>query len=67
MAEKRIDISYSAASQFERISRYASLDTSEHVVSSHYAYDEYGQLSQLAHSTNTAPPASIWSSDVLAG
>jgi RHS repeat-associated protein len=57
VAEKRVDLSYDAASQWARISRYADLAGAQHVASSHYTYDAASRLTRLAHSPSTTPPA----------
>jgi RHS repeat-associated protein len=53
VTDKRIDFSYNDLSQFDTISRYASLDTSEFVVASTYAYDLANRLSSLGHAQNS--------------
>jgi YD repeat-containing protein len=60
VAAKRADFAYNNASQFTKISRYADLAGTQHVASSHYAYDDIGRLKQLTHSTSTTAPTSGW-------
>lgn len=57
VTEKRVDLSYDAASQWAMISRYADLAGTQHVASSHYTYDAASRLTRLAHSPSTTPPA----------
>ena len=58
VADKRLDFTYNARGQFSTITRYASLDTSELVVTSNYGYDNIGRLTSLDH---------VQSSTTLAG
>jgi YD repeat-containing protein len=67
VADKRADFSYDASGAFTRISRYADLAGTEHVASSHFAYDGIGRLSRLTHSTSTTAPGSGFGSNALAG
>ena len=53
VAEKRIDISYDAAGQFNTVSRYADLAGTELVAESDYTYDLAGQLTALDHHQGT--------------
>jgi hypothetical protein len=53
VADKRVDFAYNALSQFTGIARYQSLDTSELVVTSAYAYDLANRLTALDHSSAT--------------
>ena len=49
VAEKRADFTYNALRQFDTITRYASLDTSEKVAASEYGYDALARLTDLEH------------------
>jgi RHS repeat-associated protein len=49
VAEKRVDFAFNAASQFDSITRYASLDTSEFVATTSFGYDLAHRLTSLQH------------------
>ena len=49
VADKRVDFAYNALGQFDTITRYASLDTSELVVTTDYDYDALARLTDLEH------------------
>ena len=49
VAAKRVDFTYFADGQFSTIARYASLDTSQLVAGSAYAYSAAGQITGLTH------------------
>jgi hypothetical protein len=49
VAEKRIDLSYDAASQWQTITRYADLAATKLVATSDYAFDAAGRLTALTH------------------
>ena len=49
VAAKRVDFTYFADGQFSTIARYASLDTSQLVAGSAYAYSAAGQITSLTH------------------
>src|SRR5438552_6985532 len=53
VADKRIDLAYNAAGQFDTIKRYADLAASKLVVTSAYSYDGLGRLTDLAHTKGT--------------
>jgi RHS repeat-associated protein len=67
VAQKRADFTYNAAGQLECITRYADWLGTQHVASSHYAYDGIGRLKSLIHSTNPLPPGEGWGEGPLAG
>jgi RHS repeat-associated protein len=50
VAEKRIDLAYDAASQWQTITRYADLSATKLVATSSYTYDAAGRLTSLDHS-----------------
>jgi RHS repeat-associated protein len=69
VAEKRVDFSYDQSGLVTQIDRYADLDASEHVVSSHYSYDGMGRLTKLTHNDVQLPlplPEG-WGEGILAG
>jgi hypothetical protein len=47
VAQKRADFTYNAAGQFEKITRFADWDGTQHVATSHYLYDDMGRVRQL--------------------
>ncbi|MCI0357229.1 MAG: HNH endonuclease [Planctomycetaceae bacterium] len=67
VAEKRVDFSYNAASQFDKITRYADLGGFEFVANTFYAYDGMGRLTKLLHTEDATAPGSGWGTDPLAG
>jgi RHS repeat-associated protein len=50
VAEKRIDLTYDAASQWQTITRYADLAATKLVATSAYAFDAAGRMTSLDHS-----------------
>ena len=50
VSEKRVDFTYDLDGQWDTMTRYASLDTSQFVATSLYAYDADGRLTGLTHS-----------------
>ncbi|MCL4207913.1 MAG: hypothetical protein KJ000_35960, partial [Pirellulaceae bacterium] len=64
VAEKRIDLSYDAASQYQTITRYADLAATKLVATSDYAFDAAGRLTGLSHAQGTTPLAGYtWTYD----
>ena len=53
VVDKRVDLSYNAASQMTGIVRYSDLAGNELVVESNYEYDGIGRLINLTHSRNS--------------
>jgi RHS repeat-associated protein len=50
VAEKRIDLTYDAASQWQSITRYADLAATKVVATSAYTFDAVGRMTSLDHS-----------------
>ena len=68
VAEKRIDLSYDAASQWQTITRYADLAGTKLVATSDYTFDAAGRLTALTHARQLPlPPGEGWGEGVLAG
>ncbi|MCL4207885.1 MAG: hypothetical protein KJ000_35820, partial [Pirellulaceae bacterium] len=64
VAEKRIDLSYDAASQWQTITRYADLAATKLVATSDYAFDAAGRLTALTHAQGVTPLAGYsWTYD----
>jgi YD repeat-containing protein len=64
VAEKRIDLAYDAASQWQTITRYADLAGTKLVAQSDYTFDAAGRLTALAHAQGTTTLADYtWSYD----
>ena len=49
VAAKRIDFTYDAASQFDTLTRYADLASTELVAVSDYTFDDAGRITDLSH------------------
>ena len=54
VADKRVDMSYNAASGMTRMTRYSDLAGTNLVAESNYTYDEAGRLIDLTHSDDAA-------------
>jgi YD repeat-containing protein len=67
IAEKRVDFAYTAAGQFQAISRYADVGGNELVANSFYGYDRIGRLTSIFHTMDSSAPTSGWGSGILAG
>jgi YD repeat-containing protein len=64
VAEKRIDLSYDAASQWQTITRYADLAATKLVATSDYTFDAAGRLTVLSHAQGATPLAGYsWTYD----
>ena len=65
VAEKRVDFTYDAAGQSDRMTRYADLNGSQMVASATYTFDLAGRLIALAYtqSNSTGLPSYAWSFD----
>jgi YD repeat-containing protein len=62
VAEKRIDLTYDAASQYQTITRYADLAATKLVASSDYTFDAAGRLTALTHAQDAVTLAGYtWS------
>jgi YD repeat-containing protein len=49
IANKRVDLTYNAAGQFDTITRYASTSATNLVATSTYGYDAAGRINSLTH------------------
>jgi RHS repeat-associated protein len=67
VADKRFDFTYSAASQFDKLTRYADLAGSEFVANTFHSYDGMGRLTKLLHTEDNTAPSSGWGTEPLAG
>ncbi|MCL4207914.1 MAG: hypothetical protein KJ000_35965 [Pirellulaceae bacterium] len=64
VAEKRIDLTYDAASQYQTITRYADLAATKLVATSDYTLDAAGRLTVLSHAQGATPLAGYsWTYD----
>jgi YD repeat-containing protein len=64
VAEKRIDLSYDATSQYQTITRYADLAPTKLVATSDYTFDAAGRLTALTHAQGATPLAGYtWTYD----
>jgi RHS repeat-associated protein len=64
VAEKRIDLSYDAASQWQTITRYADLAGTKLVATSDYTFDTAGRLTGLTYAQGATPLAGYtWTYD----
>jgi RHS repeat-associated protein len=64
VAEKRIDLSYDAASQWQTITRYGDLAATKLVATSDYTFDAAGRLTALTHEQGATPLAGYtWAYD----
>jgi YD repeat-containing protein len=64
VAEKRIDLTYDAASQWQTITRYADLAATKLVATSDYTFDAAGRLTALTHAQGATPLAGYtWTYD----
>jgi YD repeat-containing protein len=65
VAEKRIDLGYDAASQWQTITRYADLVGTKLVATSQYTYDAAGRLTGLNHMQGSTTLAGYaWQYDI---
>jgi YD repeat-containing protein len=65
VAEKRVDLAYDAASQWQSITRYADLAATKLVATSNYAFDAAGRLTNLDHVQGATTLAGYsWTYDV---
>jgi RHS repeat-associated protein len=64
VAEKRIDLTYDAGSQWQTITRYADLAATKLVATSDYTFDAAGRLTVLSHAQGATPLAGYsWTYD----
>jgi RHS repeat-associated protein len=64
VADKRVDFSYNAAGQFDRIARFADLAATKLVATGSYFYDNAGRLTSLGYAKGaTTLVAHSWSFD----
>ncbi len=54
VVDKRVDLTYDAAGQWDRITRFADLAGTQQVALSDYTFDNGGRLIQLTHTHNAA-------------
>jgi YD repeat-containing protein len=65
VAEKRVDLDYDAASQWQSITRYTDLAATKLVATSNYAFDAAGRLTNLDHVQGPTTLAGFsWTYDV---
>jgi RHS repeat-associated protein len=57
VAQKRVDITYDAASQMTGVQRYSDLAGTQSVANTAYIHDAAGRLTALSHSKNSTPIA----------